>query len=284
MRLGCIVVTCALAATGCGYTQNSESAVTGGPSSILPLELACVSDAPGDFGVEPRNGNAYLSWTAVAGANVYEVEIYEVSSGSLVAGHVLAGTQWEWGAPGLGQGPYRARVRALAECGSGRWSADDVFILNRSGAAGVPPPSFPPPPVPGPEAPPTPAPPSTPVAACGSLSGAYAADFRDVTFRSSVGAMRAITVPAGVYRIDVETYDAGHAAGRQPQQTHETVSVSVRTMGGRVEQIGTTQDIPEAAAAIVSSFSVSLEGVSEVHLKSAGGDSVHGACVAWSRK
>jgi hypothetical protein len=55
-------------------------------------------------------------------------------------------------------------------------------------------------------------------------------------------------------------------------------------MGGRVEPIGTTQDIPEAAAAIVSSFSVSLEGVSEVHLKSAGGDSVHGACVAWSRK
>ena len=33
----------------------------------------------------------------------------------------------------LGQGPYRARVRAVTACGTSDWSAEDVFLLNRSG-------------------------------------------------------------------------------------------------------------------------------------------------------
>lgn len=116
MRLS-LVAVCALIASACGQMPLSPSAATGVRSDPLPLEAICSSDAPGDFVVHPRNGNAYLSWSGVTSAHAYEVEIYQIDSDRLVADHTLSDTQWEWGAHGLGQGPYRARVRMVTECG-----------------------------------------------------------------------------------------------------------------------------------------------------------------------
>jgi hypothetical protein len=81
-------------------------AVDRAPSNPLPQEALCVTDVPSAFAVEPRNGNAYLSWSAVSSAEAYEVEIYRLDSGAGVATQTLRETRWEWGGPELGQGPY----------------------------------------------------------------------------------------------------------------------------------------------------------------------------------
>ena len=174
------------------------------------------------------------------------------------------------------------------------WSPDDTFILNRSGGAGeiVAPAAADPAPdaaAPAPaQAGPAPAAGASnltprPLATCGSLSGTYAADFRGVLFRTSAApASRAVSIPAGTYRVDVETFDAAHRPGFQAYQTTESVTLSVRGADGTAETIGTTRDIPEAATSILSSFTVTLRATADVLLAGASSDSVHGACVVWT--
>ena len=287
MRRRCAVVVCAFVAGGCGYTQESLSEITGAPSAPAALETSCRAEVPAEFVVEPRNGNAYLSWAAVPQADEYEVEIFLLGSDVPAAGHRLTGTRWEWDAQGLGQGPYRARVRAVTACGTSDWSAEDVFLLNRSGrAVETSPAPVPPAPPHSPSSPPPPPAPAsgaaTPVVSCGSLSGTYAIDLRGTTFRGSASTSRAVAIPAGTYRVAVEAYDAGHRAGHQQGQTQETLVLSALYADGSTEQLGITQDIPDAATAVVSSFTVTVRTVSQVRLGSAGGDSVHGACVVWT--
>ena len=284
MRRCCAVVVCAFIASGCGYTQESLSEITGAPSAPAALETSCRAEVPAEFFVEPRNGNAYLSWAAVPQADEYEVEISLLGTDVPAAEHRLAGTRWEWDAQGLGQGPYRAKVRAITACGTSDWSAEDVFVLNRSGRTVE---TSPAPVPPAPPQSPTPPPAAasgaaTPVASCGSLSGTYAIDLRGTTFRSSSSASRAVAIPAGTYRVAVETYDAAHRAGYQPGQTQETLVLSALYADGSTEQLGITQDIPDAATAVVSTFTVTVRTVSQVRLGSAGGHSVHGACVVWT--
>ncbi len=266
MRLA-LVVMCALVAGACGKTEVSGTSVTGGPSAALPLEATCVTVAPGDFVVEPRNANAYVSWSVVESAHAYEVAITELATGNVVAVHSLTDTKWEWGAPGLGQGPYSARVRAVTSCGMGDWSVDDVFILNRSGTAVE---------LPAPPAPPAPpGAPAAPMFACGTLQGHYVVDLLATSFQKGNPPVFApLALPAGAYQVHVETNDAGHQPGKQTAQIEEVVTVW---------GVGTTQDIPDAATRQVTTFNVVLPKLAQVVVES-GPHSVHGVCVAFVRK
>jgi hypothetical protein len=287
MIRGSLLLLCAIGAGACSNMLDETTTLTGGPTGVSPLEAPCEIAAPTEFAVEPRNANAYISWAGIEAALLYEVEIYDVRSEELVASHALPGTRWEWGAHGQGQGPYRARARAVTSCGVSDWSAEDVFILNRFGhSAGTPEPpaAVAAPILPTPEAS---APPAATVAiapapaACGSLSGVYAVNYRGVTFKPGMTATRAVAIPAGNYLVEVETYDAQHRAGYQSDQTEETLNVSVRLAEGGGSQIGATADIPEAATTARASFHVSVGRVTHVTLASAGRHSVHGACVVW---
>jgi hypothetical protein len=276
MMLRSLVVICALVVSACGQTVVTPAAVTGAPSDPLTLEAACNIDTPGAFAVEPRNGNGYLSWSAVASAHAYEVDIQQVDSGAPVAAHLLVETQWEWAAQGLGQGPYRARVRAVAGCGKGAWSAEDVFILNRSGIAAdaLPEPAPPAPAPPGATPAPAPPVPSVPLLSCGTVHGHYVANALGTVFiRGMAPLVMPLALPAGAYRVDIETNDAGHRAGWQAGQTEEVVTV---------RGMGTTLDIAEAARRQVTTFTVTLPLLSEVVIE-AGPHSVHGVCVAFVR-
>lgn len=272
MRLRCLAAACAVAVSACGQTAVSPAALTGAPSAAVTLEDACITATPGEFVVEPRNGNAYLSWAAVASAQAYEVEIHQVASGTVAVSHILADTRWEWDAQELGQGPYRARVRAIAGCGMGAWSVEDVFILNRSGQAPSTPPaapsSVPEPPV----SPPPVAPPPAPLSVCGTVRGHYVVNLLGKTFQRGVPPMHVpLALPAGTYRVHVETNDPRHRDGWQAGQTQEVVTVW---------GVGTTQDIPEAAKRQVTSFTAMLPRLAEIVVES-GPDSVHGVCVAF---
>jgi hypothetical protein len=283
-RLAALVLT-SLIAAACGATQPYSTSVTGAPSATTTLEAACPTDPPADFAVEPRNGNAYLSWGAVTAAESYEIEIHAMDSAALLERRTLRDTRWEWAAHGLGQGPYRARVRALMGCGMSSWSPEDTFILNRSGGAGEFAEAAPAGPAPAAAAPASVASNVTPrpLATCGSLSGPYAADFRGVLFRTSAApASRAVSIPAGTYRVDVETFDPAHRPGFQAYQTSERLTLSVRGADGTTETIGTTRDIPDDATSMLSSFTVTLRATSDVLLAGASSDSVHGACVVWT--
>ena len=277
MTLRCLAAACAVAVSACGQTAVSQPALTGAPSAAVTLEEACTTAIPGEFVVEPRNGNAYLSWAAAGSAHAYEVEIRQVGSEAVVVSHVLAATRWEWDAQALGQGPYRARVRAIAGCGMSSWSVEDVFILNRSGqASGTPPAapsSVPQTPVSQPPVVPPPvAPPPAPLLDCGTVRGHYVVDLLGKTFQVGVPPEHVpLALPAGRYRVHIETNDPGHREGWQTGQTQEVVTVW---------GVGTTQDIPEAATRQVTSFTVTLPRLAEIVVDS-GPDSVHGVCVAF---
>lgn len=96
----------------------------------------------------------------------------------------------------------------------------------------------------------------------------------DTVFTGNVVAYLPVAVPAGNYRVDVETKDAAHAPGYQPDQTQEVVTV---------RGIGTTEDIPEAATSHVTAFTVILPTLTEVVIEG-GRDSVHGVCVSFRRE
>ncbi len=262
-----LILMCAVVASACGQTAVLSSEGTGGPSASQPLEATCITAAPGDFLVDPRNGNAYLSWSAVTTAHAYEVEIYRVDSGALVASSIAAETRLEWDAHDLGQGPYRARVRAISECGKGNWSAFDMFVLNRSGST-----PSPAPPVPAPPVPPVPPP---PLHGCGTVRGHYVVNLLGTTFvRGNAPVYAPLALPAGAYEVHVETNDANHRAGWQTSQTEEVVTVW---------GVGTTHDIPDAATRQVTTFNVMLPMLAQVVVE-AGPHSVHGVCVAFVRK
>lgn len=281
-----LVVVCAVVVSACGQTGFSPSPVTVTASESLPLQTECAVASPRGFAVEPRNANAYLSWAAVDGAESYAIEIYETGSGALVGTHVTSSTQWEWGAPGLGQGPYRARVRAQGSCGVSEWTADDVFILNRFGGSGsatpdpdpFPAPAPTPTPMPPAPVPPSPAPPVVPPAplvACGTLKGHHVVNLLGTTFKRGMAPVRAaVSLPAGTYQVEVETNDAKHRAGYQVSQTSEVV-----TLRG----IGTTSDIPETTPRHVTTFTATLPVLAELVVE-AGRDSVHGVCVAFTSR
>lgn len=274
-----LVAVCALLASACGQIVGAPSAVTAESSeSPTALDAICVTAAPGEFLVDPRNANAYISWSGVASALAYDVEIDMVDSGERVAEHTLSVTRWEWAAPGLGQGPYRARVRAVTECGSGDWSAYHVFILNRAGdpAPTPPTPQAPVPAPPGPPAPPLPPPPTppappAPLLSCGTLQGHYVVNLLGTTFVKGIEVFAPLSLPAGSYRVEIETNEAAHRAGYQTEQTEEVVTVW---------GVGTTRDIPEVEVRQVTTFDVTLPLLTQVVVQG-GPHSVHGVCVAF---
>lgn len=273
------LISAAALASACGQTVVSQPTAAGAPSEPQTLQAAtCSNDAPTGFAVEPRNGNAYLSWDPVESAEAYEVEIHEVESGSRVVMHSLRDTRWEWGG-GPTQGPYRARVRAVSPCGMSDWSGEDTFILNRSGSVTIasapqppaPPAAAPQPPAPAPVPPAPPTPPPAPLLSCGTLRGQYVVDLLGTTFQQDGAPVVApLALAAGTYRIEVETNDAHHAAGVQTYQTEEVVTVW---------GVGTTIDIPEAVTRQVTTFTATLPMLAQIVVEP-GRHSVHGVCIA----
>jgi hypothetical protein len=157
----------------------------------------------------------------------------------------------------------------VTACGKGGWSADDVFILNRSGNSGE---VIPPPLPPGPPAPPPP--PPAPLLSCGTVQGHYVVNLLGAAFlRGNPPVVAPLSLPPGTYRVAVETNDAAHHAGWQSHQTEEVVTVW---------GVGTTQDIPEAAIRQVTTFTATLPMLAQVVIEP-GPHSVHGVCVAFVR-
>lgn len=145
---------------------------------------------------------------------------------------------------------YRIRIKGCSDWSS--WMEKRVGPANPCGSCTSAP-------VPVPSAP------SAPFAASVCTAG---------IFVTGITEQLAINVPAGTYRVDVETKDAAHAPGYQPDQTQEVVTV---------RGIGTTEDIPETATSHVTAFTAAIPTLTEVVIEG-GRDSVHGVCVSFSRE
>jgi len=121
-------------------------------------------------------------------------------------------------------------------------------------------------------------PPSNPCGACNqpvSLPSIPVTICTNVVFTGEVTDVEPVSIPAGTYRVDVETKDANHQLGYQTDQTQEVVTI---------DGIGTTEDIPEADTAHVTTFFVTLPAQLGQVVIHGGRDSVHGLCITFTKQ
>lgn len=89
-----------------------------------------------------------------------------------------------------------------------------------------------------------------------------------------------LAVPAGPHTLRVTTYDTDHHAGYQPSQVNEQLGVYL----AGPTFIGLTEDIPETAPSMVTSFDVTGPSSHVGLYTQFPSNSVHGACVeVWTR-
>lgn len=225
----------------------------------LLLTLACHDKvAPGAPSQAPSQAQTCTLPTLTADARHATVYFTGPTGAFDILIEVMDGSGWRdveiisalsWSpTPPLGFGEYRARVRV--PCSD--WSDPAYFTF------GGPP-----------YTPPAPESPTPPVLVTATVCWTGAEGF----FLSSIPPRRKpVSLPAGRYRVEVETRDDGHRAGYQTDQTEEVVTVW---------GVGTTRDIPETEQRQMTVFNITILTPWNEVVVEGGRHSVHGVCVTF---
>jgi hypothetical protein len=235
-----------------GLVATASSGANQGRVASLGLALSCDHTAPSLAPVGVHGTLAEFHWTAVQPRLVFDIVRVNGLTTLVTAdedGHM------EWRGP---EGHYLARAHG-AVCGRfGAWSNTVEFYLGGDDSGEGSPVVLP---VVDPPLAPLPSPVST-----------------QTVFTQGNGAVLPLAIPAGTYRLTVRTFDAGHRAGYQTEQTAETLDVIVNGV-----VIGRTTDIPEDATSVESVFTVTGPATTVTLRHTGGVNSVHGAWVGVSR-